>query len=102
MHDPLTHDAAGAPGADLFQGILPMMVARAHVPLAPAKVSPAPKNAGRAMNAGCTNQASALPARTPRPMTSCTCRMTLMPGALVFTSTGRFSFFHASMPPAMV
>ena len=39
VHDPLTHDAAGAPGADLFQGILPMMVARAHVPLAPAKVS---------------------------------------------------------------
>ena len=45
----------------LFHGIMLISVARAHVPVAPAKVSPAPRNAGTTRNPGCTQNAKALP-----------------------------------------
>jgi hypothetical protein len=40
------------PEFNLFQGIFPMIDARAQVPETPAKVRPAPKNAVIAMKAG--------------------------------------------------
>src|SRR6516164_1880420 len=72
---PAAHTAAGPAGetgGSRFQGILSRTSARPHVPVAPANVSPAPKNAAITRNHGLTNTPRATPVSTMVPAISWT------------------------------
>ena len=91
-------DPLDGTGGGRFHGIFSRTSARPQVPVAPANVSPAPKNAEMARNQGLTSVPSVTPVSTMTPAISCTWRSTgrrLRP-----SRTGSRARRQAIMPPS--